>query len=208
MPHYWRQNLRNLLLALAVTALIGCGDDAKKATSSNVVSNNTSIPNTGNTPRDNGSVPQFELGNDSAKVSTLDAATICEKGTAYFNSALTDIQAQKIECSTTAYFVDDNSVETDAELQAACQTTYDECMAMPFDQPVITSEGCIVTTQGCDATVGLFEACIEGQVARNVSVIERLDCSKVTLDGNALVYDEQPASCTQLTTECPELLGN
>jgi len=81
-------------------------------------------------------------------------------------------------------------------------------MAEPFSQEVDTGEDCVVITEGCEATIGLFEQCIEANTAASLAVIDLLDCSTATLNGDPLANVNEPASCDQLNTECPELFGN
>jgi hypothetical protein len=223
----WSHILKNLLIVLVAASLFGCGDDAKTASSNNAASNNTTSNNTAtnnaatnnagtnnaannttNNTANNTTSPQFEAGNDTAAISTLDPVALCETGTAFFNSVFTDQQAQMMECASTAYLGADVTLETDAELQAACQTTFDACMGEPFVQEVDSGVDCVLVTAGCEATIGLLEDCIDGQIANAFAAVELLDCSTATIDGDPFANEQEPAACVQLDTECPELFGN
>lgn len=224
--------MRNLLIVLAAVSLVACGDDAKKSatsnnttpnntTSNNTTSNNTTGNNTtgnnttgnnttsNNTTANNTSSPQLELGDDNALISSLDVDEVCMKGAMFFNTAFTDEQAQKIECSATAFFLaDDGTIETDEALQAACQAEYDACMAEPFTQEVDPGTDCGLDFTGCEATVGVFEACIEAQIAQSLETIDLLSCSTATLGADPLENQMEPSACIELNAACPNLFGN
>jgi hypothetical protein len=227
---YWRTDMKNLIIAMLAVSLLGCGDDAKKASSNNVASNNTTANNTtannttannttannttannttaNNTTANNVVVTTLDLGTDTDPVSSVDVTTACEKTQAYFVANLSEANLKEFGCLLTGAFTAALSeLSTDSEIQAACDEAYAACLAEPADPNPFT-ESCDLTPTDCAADIGLVEDCIEQQIAGINAVATTFTCADMTVDSDpSSELAPTPTACDQLETECPDFFG-
>jgi hypothetical protein len=98
-----------------------------------------------------------------------------------------------------------SSPTSDAEARAACQSTYDECVASPTQ----TTTTCKPPSATCTATVGEIRACIATIPATLAALKAAVpECKNLTL---AQVDEETPGSeaapsgpCASVEAKCPD----
>lgn len=177
---------------------IGCGDDAKKASASNLSSNNTAVPNPSGNNTSNTQPGSFELGNDNALISSL-TVDVCKLGADYYAANISKSDICTLDGLASGIY---GQAETDADARMKCQSSYDECMA----QPMSTTGDCVINVTGCDEKVSVFESCIEFRIGSLKAYTGGLTCSNLTLESE-LQDVADSAECTLLETNCPALFG-
>ncbi|MBN1611407.1 MAG: hypothetical protein JW940_32535, partial [Polyangiaceae bacterium] len=95
---------------------------------------------------------------------------------------------------------------TDADLQAACKTAYDQCMQAT---PQATQKQCQQDAT-CTATVGEAEACYAAGLKQGVELMKSMpSCDKITMqslqpeDAGTSTTAQEPAECTAVSSKCP-----
>lgn len=109
---------------------------------------------------------------------------------------------------------------TDASLQSACQTLYDNCM-QSAPQPVTTTETCEPVDGTCTATVGEFEACGQELAAAMEGLYAVMpQCSALTVayfqqdtempssEPEISALSSESAACSALQQKCPGALDS
>jgi hypothetical protein len=100
-----------------------------------------------------------------------------------------------------------SSEQTDAGLQAACQTAFDECSTSAGMATVMCDSK---PSSACTATVGEYEKCLNDDVAQIQTLSAQIpmckDLTAAKLDASTAAIEEQmePASCTVVDMKCPE----
>lgn len=159
----------------------------------------------------------IDLGSDGKKASELsetEAIAACEDVVAYMEASNNDGQAQTHLICLTAGLIAKAFSNDDP---AACQTSYDECMATPAEEGERTrnDSGCNNAYDGlkdCEATLGEVEACLADMDAANQAVyaqMEKLSCSSTEEEMNAVRENEpqEPESCKLVEEKCPGLMS-
>ncbi len=207
-------NLKLICAAAALALAVGCGDDAEKK--SNNANNANNVNNVNNVNNANNANNVANNANNANNINTgIDPSTplvdLTEDQRAQACQAAEDSFGSSgfvnVICGFQAVFVGAQSgVTTDAELQAACQTAYEGCLAEPPTDDF--SEGaCDIPTENCTATVGEGEACLNDTIAAIQALESEIpSCSEVTLadlEGLGEVEPEEPASCAVMDEKCP-----
>jgi hypothetical protein len=98
-----------------------------------------------------------------------------------------------------------SGAETDAEMQAACKTTYDQCKKAPFEPE---ASECEKPDASCTATVAELKQCMEDSAKAFEDLVEQFPtCSELTLESEGPDLEEvmDPPSCVALREKCPGL---
>ena len=131
-----------------------------------------------------------------------EATQLCKDTSAYFGQNIS--QATLCKEAGLGYAVS-SSAPTDAQLQKNCTSQEASCLQ---GGPAVAN--CTSITANCSATVAQYLACITDRVADfNQQVSALASCATVTLPDLAAVWAfmsaDLPASCTQVTDQCPTL---
>ena len=130
---------------------------------------------------------------------------LCKKVGDYFSSGSAAVDVQELTCRfESAFGASFSGATTDAALQAACKTLYDQCIAAP----TTTTETCNKPDAGCTATVAEYEACVNDTATSLSTVTKALPaCDELTMaslgDLGSGAATDSPASCTSVKAKCP-----
>ncbi len=135
----------------------------------------------------------FDFGEDGKAITDLSQAeldSICETLVATQISQLNQSKFQKAACKMAAM---DAGGDFDTFDETGCQSAYDNCMAQVNDlvATAVAEFDCDMTVESvadCDATLGEYEACLDGSKSQNgelISWMTGLTCDAATLQGMA-----------------------
>jgi hypothetical protein len=128
---------------------------------------------------------------------------LCKKLSDHFSTGTIGQGVEEFTCRFAGLFAG-ATAQSDAALQAACKSAYDQCIAAP----TTTEETCTKPDATCTATVAEYDACINDAAKALVALGNVLPaCDKLTLTSLEMIdlgeETEQPASCKVLETKCP-----
>jgi hypothetical protein len=146
----------------------------------------------------------------SKSLNTLTAAEktqLCNDSGAYAGRVLSKANACKAIAFLGGIFADPPP-QTDAEAQAACMTTYNQCLAAPATGGTNT---CDDIPANCTATVDQYSACLsEGVAAASQTFAAFPSCNMVTLmsnpggsGGSGGTSTPTSAACMAFQAACP-----
>lgn len=161
------------------------------------------------------------------KGSELDADEViqlCEAGAGYGFDTLAD--NLETYCNTLGVGDAAGQIATgateDSELQAACKTSYDECMVLYEDatssenfesnreKALISSCEDAEEVPDCESTVGEIEACSQDTVSSTLEYAKKLpECEDLTLGKLIDIASnppESPDSCEPVAMDCPDAM--
>jgi len=150
----------------------------------------------------------FSSGIDPAKtISTLSSDQqhqLCQAKWAYSQ----EVPSRAQQCKLIALSSSSPSSLTtlDSEVQTACKTHYDDCMAATIPTSFENSDiaACLSSISTCDATVGQFSACTnDGADSRSRWIDTLPSCASDTVeDVDSITFPPQPASCKTFGSLC------
>lgn len=158
----------------------------------------------------------IDLGADATVYGSLTAEekkASCEEIADFNATLITEAEAKQAACTFAASFAAAFSgASTDAELQAACVMSRDECLAAPAmesegDDMCATSE----LDDTCTATNGELEPCLEDIARIQITALKSIKCSDLKVDTMEDMMEEMeasyPASCSAVEQKCPAAIG-
>ncbi len=132
--------------------------------------------------------------------------TLCSEVTSFSKSSGLDRDQVEVLCRVVGILAVSFTAPagaTDAQLRAACQTSYDMCKAQPSPAECNFNAG----TATCTATVAELSACANDSFqSYSMALNEIPTCDKLTADilqSTAPPGPAQPASCTTYQQKCP-----
>src|SRR6187431_1778379 len=142
-----------------------------------------------------------------SSLSDQEVAGLCKKLGDYFTTGPVGKDLQDFSCRFAGLFAG-FAAQSDAELRAACKTTYDACKAAPTK----TESTCGKPEASCTATVAEYDACVNDSVKALAALEGALpSCDKLTLaflnSSDPGMSSDPPASCTILDSKCPSAPG-
>ncbi|MEI9942570.1 MAG: hypothetical protein WDO69_35600 [Pseudomonadota bacterium] len=128
---------------------------------------------------------------------------VCKNLSDYFSSGAVGKGFEEFTCRFEGLLAG-VAAQTDAELQAACKATYDQCVAAP----TTTTETCTKPDASCTATVAEYDACVNDSAKALTTLANSIpSCDKLTMASLGMIAVDDstatPASCTTLQTKCP-----
>jgi len=135
--------------------------------------------------------------------------TICHAERSFQAQPSIEMDSCRVTAFLTAAFGSLDPNATDADLQAACASTYDSCLQTAADAGAGAGGTCDPPPANCTATVNEFAACINDQAAANHELAAALPaCDAVTraglteTDGGTGAVGTVPASCQTFASKC------
>ena len=136
-------------------------------------------------------------------------AQLCQEFAADFApNTPAGMDAVEAECRLTGiFFAALGGGQTDAAVQAACKSGYDQCVAAPTQSDPAQ---CTKPGASCTATVAEAEACFNDSIASFATLKDALPmCSALTVaslsDGSSSPTDDMtPPSCVAYQAKCPD----
>ena len=143
-------------------------------------------------------------------LSPSDTQKLCDDLQQYVSGAPFQAAESKFTCGVTGLLgTFAASDKTDAGVQSACQTAYDDCLSTLKDTPPMTTMGCQKPDASCTATVAEYTACLNDAV-KVFNTADIPSCSSLTADNVtgallsvASLSKAKPASCTTYEMKCP-----
>lgn len=137
--------------------------------------------------------------------------TFCNEVSSFDQSSGQGMDYQKLACVFDGFLAAEFSQapQTDASVQAACTTAYNQCLATPGT----TTTNCptMAMLAGCSATVSEYTSCLNDATKLEVQTIESLPtCADLTVadltaTSGALQTTPTPQSCQTFDAKCPAL---
>jgi hypothetical protein len=188
-------------LSAGFALCVACGGGSDGGTAGSAGNTGSAGSNNTSNATFSSSLPATE---QLGSISDQDSATLCKELSA-FEAGATDAKLTEFSCLLAgilgAEFVGGS---TDAALQTACKTIYDECLATPAD----TTTTCTKPDATCMATLGDLEACVNAtgpyidQVNSQIPTCDKLTQATLSTTTSA-VSEVAPAACTAFKAKCP-----
>ena len=177
---------------LAMAALIGCGSSG-----GSVGSFSTTVP------------PSTQLG----QLSSAQLTSLCSDLNRYYTGLASNASLKQGSCKLAAVLTASLTVgssTTDAQLQAACNQAYNQCLSgsSTTGQTLTCTE---TPPASCTATVAQYTACLNDNVSATTAAFASLPaCNSLTVaslsadGGSGGGGDELPASCKTFSAACSD----
>ncbi len=206
-----------LILAVAASFSMACGDDSPKKSANNVnnvSSNNTAMNNaaTNNAAANNGASNNVATNNTATNNTTdiQDSKLVRDITDAQEESLLDEFDGYrstddiKVICLVQGFFAASTAIANDEVLQVICASAQTDCVTATRDSSVG-----IYRAETCEGTVGELRACERSKVEQiSEYASEFIECTELSesllADMIAIVEDiPQTDACIQYDNVCP-----
>jgi len=146
-----------------------------------------------------GSITSVPEGRELAALAPAEAQTVCADAIAYLRARITPEQSKAIGCQIGARVSAAFAKAFKQDERAACQSSFDECMAKPAapdegdtSDGTVTGESCELARCAPGVTVADYVACVRASV-------DRLSTARFSCEAG----EEAPApSCARVQSAC------
>jgi hypothetical protein len=146
-----------------------------------------------------------DKGAQLGSLSAGDAQKLCDSLSTWTKDNFAP-QIKEITCRFAGFLASSGGSGSAAEKQAACTTTYDQCMKQPAQETGTAT--CEKPSTSCKATVGEYESCINDMAPMVDQFLSAIPtCAQAGSGGTVTppTNIQPPASCTTVQSKCAEL---